>query len=74
MKGIKMTENTLLTVNQFSEQYPSFTRGSLRSLIFSEKTNGFCKVTRRIGGRVLLDTKAFDAWILEQDVLAKKAV
>lgn len=56
---------TLLTVNQFSECHPAFSKGALRALIFNEKKNGFCKVIRRIGGRVLIHENAFFEWVEE---------
>jgi hypothetical protein len=36
--------------------------GGLRWLIFNAKTNGFDRVVRRCGGRVLIDEAAFDEW------------
>ena len=37
--------------------------GGLRHLVFFEHTNGFDKVVRRVGRRVLIDEAAFFAWI-----------
>lgn len=37
--------------------------GGLRHLVFFEKTNGFNKVIRRVGRRVLIDEAAFFAWV-----------
>lgn len=37
--------------------------GGLRHLVFFEKTNGFRKVVRRVGRRVLIDEAAFFAWV-----------
>jgi len=54
---------TLLTVNQFSERHPAFSKGGLRALIFNENKNGFYKVIRRIGGRVLIHESAFFTWV-----------
>jgi len=36
--------------------------GGLRHLIFHEKTNGFDRVVRRCGRRVLIDEAAFFEW------------
>ena len=38
-------------------------KGGLRHLIFFADTNGFNKVVRRVGKRVLIDEAAFFAWI-----------
>lgn len=40
--------------------------GGLRHLVFFEKTNGFDKVIRRAGRRVLIDEQAFLAWLDSQ--------
>ena len=37
--------------------------GGLRHLIFNEHTNGFNRVVRRCGRRVLIDEAAFFEWI-----------
>lgn len=37
--------------------------GGLRHLVFFENTNGFHKVVRRVGRRVLIDEAAFFAWV-----------
>ena len=37
--------------------------GGLRHLVFHEKTNGFHRVVRRVGRRVLLDEAAFFGWV-----------
>lgn len=38
-----------VTVAQLAQRFPAFSEGSIRWLIFNEKTNGFSKVVRRIG-------------------------
>lgn len=40
--------------------------GGMRHLIFNAKTNGFDKVVRRCGRRVLIDEKAFFQWVESQ--------
>lgn len=40
--------------------------GGLRHLIFYAKTNGFDKVIRRVGRRVLVDEQAFFTWVDSQ--------
>lgn len=66
-----MTENIktaqLLTVNQFVEKHQFATFGGLRHLIFYANTNGFSKVIKRIGRRILLDENAFFEWVEENN-------
>ncbi len=50
----------LIPVTQWPHPWP--TVSGLRHLIFFAETNGFKKVIRRIGRRVLIDEKAFFAW------------
>ena len=38
-------------------------KGGLRYLIFNETKNGFNKVVRRVGRRVLIDEAAFFSWV-----------
>lgn len=40
--------------------------GGLRHLIFHERSNGFAKVVRRVGRRVLIDEQEFFCWVAEQ--------
>lgn len=64
-----MTALIFLTVNQFSEKHPAFTRGGLRALIFNENSNGIAKAGAivRIGRKVLIDESKFFAWIEAQN-------
>lgn len=41
--------------------------GGLRHLIFYAKTNGFDKVIRRVGRRILINEEAFFKWVEEQN-------
>jgi len=41
--------------------------GGLRHLVFHSQTNGFAKVIRRVGRRVLIDEAAFFQWIEENN-------
>lgn len=52
----------LIPVTSWNERHPWPPIGGLRHLIFFSKTNGFDKVVRRIGRRVLIDEAAFFAW------------
>ncbi len=55
----------LLSVNQFAEKNPAFTKGCLRALIFNAEKNGFNKVIRRIGGRIFINQQDFFKWVDE---------
>jgi hypothetical protein len=54
-----------LTVNQFSNKYSAFTKGSIRFLIFNEHQNGLAEsgVIVRIGRRILIDEAKFFGWV-----------
>lgn len=55
----------LIPVSDWPEHHAWPPVGGLRHLIFNAKSNGFDKVIRRIGRRVLIDEKAFFDWALE---------
>lgn len=40
--------------------------GGLRNLIFNRHKNGFDRVIRKVGKRVLIDEAAFFVWVEEQ--------
>ena len=56
-------ENDLISVNDFSEKYPTFTKGALRAYIFNADKNGFKDVIRRIGSRVFIKESNFMKWV-----------
>lgn len=56
-------ENDLISVNDFSDKYPTFSRATLRAYIFNADKNGFKDVIRRIGGRVYLKENSFFSWV-----------
>jgi len=65
-----MSEQTTLqptyyTVKQFAKEKKFISEAGLRWLIFNADTNGFEKVIRRIGKKVLLDWNAFESWLQE---------
>lgn len=66
MTAIVNSIKPYLTVKQVPSRYPAFTEGSIRWLIFHEKTNGFYRCVRRIGRKVLIDLDQFESWIDEQ--------
>ena len=51
-----------LTVAQTAQKYP-FSESSIRAHIQNADTNGFDKVVKRIGRKVLIDNDAFVKWI-----------
>ena len=57
----------LIPVTKWNEHHQWPPLGGLRHLIFHEKTNGFNKVIRRCGRRVLIDEAAFFAWMEAQN-------
>lgn len=60
-----MTTRSLLTVPQLVKKHPAFKNGGIRDLIFKEHENGFHKVVKRIGGKILIDEDLFFKWIDE---------
>lgn len=58
-------ENDLISVNDFADKYPTFTKGTLRAYIFNADKNGFREVIRRIGSRVYIKENAFFQWVEE---------
>lgn len=76
-----MNEITLLTVNQFCEKHPAFTKGGVRALLFNAEPrhtskgliegNGLKHAILRIGAKILIDEAAFFAWVRAQNGGAK---
>lgn len=56
----------LIPATNWNEHHPWPPIGGLRHLIFFADTNGFNKVIRRIGRRVLIDEAAFFDWANRQ--------
>ena len=52
----------LIPVTKWNEYHSWPPIGGLRHLIFNEHSNGFDKVIRRIGRRVLIDEQPFFEW------------
>lgn len=55
-----------VTVSQLAKRYPAFSEGSIRWLIFNSSTNGFNKVVRKIGRKVILNLHEFKKFIEDQ--------
>jgi len=53
----------LIPVTKWNDYYDYPSTNGLRNLIFHEHQNGFNKVVRRIGGRVLIKEDAFFEWV-----------
>lgn len=64
-----MTTNQrkLIPVTKWPEHNPWPSVAGLRHLIFNSRTNGFEKVLRRIGSRILIDEAEFFAWVDEEN-------
>jgi len=56
----------LIPVPQWNSYHAWPPPGGLRYLIFHAKSNGFDKVIRRVGRRVLIDEQAFFEWVESQ--------
>lgn len=56
----------LIPVPKWNDHHQWPPQGGLRHLIFHAKTNGFDRVIRRAGRRVLIDEQAFFEWIESQ--------
>lgn len=61
-----LTSGRLIPATDWPQHHSWPPIGGLRHLIFFAKTNGFDKVIRRVGRRVLIDEAAFFAWVGEQ--------
>lgn len=56
-------KDRLIPVTKWNDYYDFPALGGLRGLIFNKDTNGFDKVIRRIGRRVLIKEDEFFKWI-----------
>ena len=59
-------QTRLIPLTKWNEHHDWPPPGGLRWLVFHEDKNGFNRVTRRVGRRVLLDEAAFFKWVEEQ--------
>lgn len=55
------------TVRQFAEKFQFTTQSGLRYYIFHSAKNGFDKVIKRIGTKVLINSNAFEKWLEENN-------
>ena len=57
----------LIPVTKWNDHHEWPPKGGLRHLIFNAKSNGFDKVVKRAGRRVLIDEAAFFEWVNSQN-------
>jgi hypothetical protein len=60
----RQPDGRYLTFRQAAERYLAFSEAGLRWLRFNGTQNGFNACVIKIGRRVLLDTDAFEPWLL----------
>lgn len=60
--GVSSTKR-LIPVPKWNQHHEWPPQGGLRHLIFYANTNGFDRVIRRVGRRVLIDEAAFFQWV-----------
>lgn len=56
----------LIPVPNWPEYHSWPSAAGLRSLIFNREKNGFNKVVKKVGKRVLIDEQAFFRWVENQ--------
>lgn len=61
------TQPKYLTVSEWCKKHPWPPVGGLRHLIFNAEKNGFNKVLRRCGRRILINEQEFFHWIKENN-------
>ena len=61
-----MNTQRYIPVTQWAKDHEWPPIGGLRHLIFNASKNGFDKVIRRVGRRVLIDEQAFYIWVDRQ--------
>lgn len=65
-----MTEDTakrrLIPLTRWNDYHPYPSVSALRALVFNSKTNGFDKVIRKVGKRILLDETAWFQFVDNQ--------
>lgn len=59
---MEVSTTRLIPATEWPHHHPWPPIGGLRHLIFNADSNGFSKVIRRAGRRVLIDEQAFFAW------------
>ncbi len=67
MNGKYQTTPRYIPATKWNEHHEWPPIGGLRHLIFNADSNGFSKVIKRAGRRVLIDESAFFVWLEEQN-------
>ncbi len=64
-----MTNNKhrLIPLTKWPDYHPHPPIGGLRYLVFHADTNGFNRVIKRIGRRILIDEVKFFEWVAKQN-------
>ena len=57
----------LIPVSQWNDHHVWPPPGGLRHLIYHAHENGFDRVVRRVGRRVLIDEKRFFSWVEDRN-------
>jgi len=60
-----MHHTRYIPISKWPHSWPP--AGGFRHLIFHQETNGFGKVIKRVGRRILIDEKAFFEWVENSD-------
>ena len=61
------TPTRLIPLTEWPKHHPWPPLGGLRHLVFHANSNGFERVVKRVGRRILIDEQAFFEWVDEQD-------
>lgn len=61
------SKRKLIPVTQWNDHHSWPPQGGLRYLIFNAEENGFNKVIKRAGRRILIDEQAFFQWMDAQN-------
>lgn len=62
----------LIPLTEWPKHHPWPPLGGLRHLVFNAATNGFNKVIRRVGRRVLLDEASFFQWVIANNPIIEE--
>jgi len=71
MTEIVPSKTRLIPLADWQKYHEWPPHGGLRHLAFHAKTNGFDKVIRRVGRRVLIDEAAFFQWVEQNNTHTK---
>lgn len=64
---MEATTRRLIPLTEWNQYHSWPPTGGLRHLVFNRDKNGFDKVVRKCGARVLLDEGAFFEWVDQQN-------